>query len=218
MTKRNIGLMAACASVLFAVACGPKTDTVKTEDAKDVATVDSTAKEYTVSVDETVLEWKATKLGGGGHNGKITLANGTLSVVANEIKAGKFDIDMTTIQVDDITDPGKNAKLVGHLKNDDFFSVEKHPISSFEITEIVKGQADSSSVKGNLTIKGISKNIAIPAKISVDDKTANVSATFSIDRTEWDIRYNSGKFFPKLGDDAINDAVEFKLALKANKQ
>ena len=33
---------------------------------------------------------------------------------------------MTTIKDEDITDKDMNAKLMGHLKSDDFFSVEKH--------------------------------------------------------------------------------------------
>lgn len=217
MKKTNISVIAASALVILLSACGPKTETVKTEDAQNVAKADSSAKDYTVSVDETTLEWKATELGGGGHNGKIKLGSGTLHVEANQLTAGKFDIDMNSIQVDDITNPSKNAKLVSHLKNDDFFSVDKHPTASFEITAVEKGNADSSSVKGNLTIKGITKNIAIPAKITIDEASTNVSANFSIDRTQWDIKYRSGKFFPQIGDEAINDAIEFKLTLKATK-
>ncbi len=105
----------------------PKNETVSTNGAQDAAKTDSTAKEYVVSADETVLEWKATEKMGGGHNGQIKVSNGSLSVVGNELRAGTFEIDMTGIRVDDLTDPQKNAKLVGHLKSDDFFFGGKIP-------------------------------------------------------------------------------------------
>jgi len=216
MKKTLLSVLSASTLVLFMAACGSKGDTVKTEGEQAAAKGDSTAVEYTVSSDETVLEWKATEKVGGGHNGQIKVTGGNLNVAANEIKAGKFDIDMTTIRVDDITDPQKNAKLVGHLKNDDFFSVDKFPKSAFEITAVEKGATpDSSVIKGNLTIKDITKNISIPAKVTVSPEKVDAVAAFSIDRTEWNIKYKSGKFFADLGDNVINDAIEFKLSLKA---
>jgi polyisoprenoid-binding protein YceI len=219
MKKSLLSVLGASTLVMFMSACGPKTETVKTDGAQDAAKVDSTAKEYIVSTDETVLEWKATKKVGGGHNGQIKVNGGMLNIAANELKAGKFEVDMNSIAVSDVTDPQKNAKLVGHLKADDFFSVEKFATSTFEITAVEKGStADSAKVQGNLTIKDITKNITIPAKVSIDSAKADVWATFSIDRTEWKIEYKSGKIFPKLGDEAINDAIEFKLTLKATKK
>lgn len=218
MKKTFVSVSGAFALALFLAACGPKNETVSANGAQDAAKTDSTAKEYVVSADETVLEWKATEKMGGGHNGQIKVSNGNLSVVGNELRAGTFEIDMTGIRVDDLTDPQKNAKLVGHLKSDDFFSVEKFPKSKFEITAVEKGSTpDSAHVKGNLTIKDITKNIRIPAKITIDSANVKAEASFSIDRTEWDIRYKSGKFFSDLGDNVINDAIDFKLTLKAKK-
>lgn len=218
MKKSFISVLGASALVVLLAACGSKNTTVSAEGAQDAAKADSAAKEYVVSADETVLEWKATEKMGGGHNGQIKVSSGNLSVVGNELKAGAFEIDMASIRVDDVTDPQKNAKLVGHLKNDDFFSVEKFPTSKFEITAVEKGSTpDSAHVKGNLTIKDITKNISIPAKITVDEANVNATAAFSIDRTQWDIRYKSGKFFSDLGDNVINDAIDFKLTLKAKK-
>lgn len=218
MKKSLFSLFGASTLVLFIAACGSKGETVSADGAQDAAKADSTAKEYVVSADETVLEWKATEKMGGGHNGQIKVSNGTLSVTGKDLKAGLFEIDMSSIRVDDVTDPQKNAKLVGHLKSDDFFSVEKFPTAKFEITAVEKSATpDSANVKGNLTIKDITKNISIPAKITVDSTNVNAEANFSIDRTEWDIRYKSGKFFADLGDNVINDAIDFKLSLKAKK-
>ncbi|MBW7936182.1 MAG: YceI family protein, partial [Flavobacteriales bacterium] len=55
----------------------------------------------------------------------------------------------------------------------------------------------------------------IPAKIDIQENAFHTVAAFVIDRTEWDIRFNSGKFFKDLGDKMINDAIEFELTLIA---
>lgn len=201
--------------MLVLSSCGNKNGS-EAGDAQNAATADSTAKEYAVIADQTTLSWAATKKVGGGHNGNINVSSGTLNIAGTEIKAGKFEVDMKSISVADITDPKKNADFVGHMMADDFFSVEKYQTSTFEISAVEKGAtADSANVKGNLTIKGITKNINIPAKVSVADNKADVSAKFSIDRTEWEIKYGSGKFFTDLGDKVINDNIDFTLSLKA---
>lgn len=215
MKKTVITTFGVASLVLFLASCGSKT--AKTEDEQAAAQADANAKEFTVSADQTTLEWAGTKKIGGGHRGKVKVASGTLNILGSDVKAGKFEIDMKSITCEDLTDPKKNADFVGHMLSDDFFSVEKFPTASFEITGTEKGAQDGiTNVKGNLTIKGITKNINIPAKVVVEGDTAKVTAEFSIDRTEWDIKYGSGKFFSDLGDRIINDNIDFKLSLTAS--
>lgn len=215
MKKVLLTTLSAATIMLVLSSCGSKNGS-EAGDAQNAATADSTAKEYAVIADQTTLAWAATKKVGGGHNGNINVSSGTLNIAGTEIKAGKFEVDMKSISVADITDPKKNADFVGHMMADDFFSVEKYQTSTFEISSVEKGAtADSANVKGNLTIKGITKNINIPAKVTVADNKADVSAKFSIDRTEWEIKYGSGKFFTDLGDKVINDNIDFTLSLKA---
>ncbi len=214
MKKTLMTAFGAASLVLFMASCGSKTATTDAEQA--AAQADSAGKEFVVSADETTLDWAGTKKIGGGHNGKIKVAAGSLNLVGSEVKAGKFEIDMKSITCEDLTDPKKNADFIGHMVSDDFFSIEKFPTASFEVTGSEKGaEAGVTNVKGNLTIKGITKNITIPAKVNVEGETAKISAEFSIDRTEWDIKYGSGKFFSDLGDRIINDNIDFKLALSA---
>jgi len=49
----------------------------------------------------------------------------------------------------------------------------------------------------------------------MDATQLTANAEFDIDRTEWDIKYGSGKFFQNLKDKAINDNFKVKLALVA---
>lgn len=127
---------------------------------------------------------------------------------------------MNTITVEDITDEESNQKLTAHLSSADFFDVKKYATSKFEITGVEKlqevdAEGNNYKIMGNLTIKDITKNITIPANVSMDENQFTAEAKFSIDRTEWNIQYGSGKFFKGLGDKMINDAIDFELNLVA---
>jgi len=60
------------------------------------------------------------------------------------------------------------GKLNGHLKNGDFFEVEKFPTASFKITSVKKNsdKVYNKLVTGNLTVKGKTSPVSFPAKVS----------------------------------------------------
>lgn len=71
---------------------------------------------------------------------------------------------------------------------------------------------------GNLTIKDITKNIGFPIDYKIEGNNVKVTAEpFTIDRTEWEIKYNSGKFFENLKDNLILDEIEISFELIADK-
>ncbi|WP_028664724.1 YceI family protein [Runella zeae] len=182
------------------------------------ATEKTTAKKpvaYKVDLAKSNTKWHAKKVTGE-HFGTINISNGSLNVDGNKITGGTFEIDMNSIKCTDITDAGYNAKLVGHLKSDDFFSVEKNPKAKFVIKK-VEGKGDSYNITGDLTIKGITNSITFPATVKTDAKGLNATAKIVLDRSKWDIRYGSKTFFPNIGDKMINDDFEIDLALAATK-
>ena len=66
--------------------------------------------------------------------------------------------------------------------------------------------------------KNIKKNIEFAAAVTVTGNELTFkSEVFTIDRTEWDIKYKSGRFFDDLKDKIINDEVEFVIEVKAKK-
>ncbi|MEX1187789.1 MAG: YceI family protein [Bacteroidia bacterium] len=87
-------------------------------------------------------------------------------------------------------------------------------VSVEKIADAAANQANYT-IKGNLTIKGITKAITFPATVSMTDEAVNATAEFEIDRTEWDIKYGSGKFFQDLGDKMIYDNFIIKLNIAA---
>jgi polyisoprenoid-binding protein YceI len=157
------------------------------------------------------IEWNGKKVLGE-HYGIINLKEGWLSKKGDAITGGEFIVDMSTIVDTDIKDEGTRAKLEGHLRSDDFFGVAKYPLSKLVITGESKVTNGTVSLKGNLTIKDKTNPVSFTAKESVSGDMVTYTATIVVDRTLYDVRYGSGKFFDNLGDNAIYD--DFTLTVK----
>lgn len=169
------------------------------------------AKTYSVDTDKSELVWTGKKVTGK-HYGKVQLKGGDLVINKDAIASGKFVIDMKTITCDDLQPGGANDRLVSHLKSDDFFGVENHPETTLSITGSTKLGDGKFMLKANLTIKGITK----PIEFETIQNGNVYTATITIDRSEYNVRYGSGKFFTNLGDNLIYDdfTMDVKVVLK----
>lgn len=175
------------------------------------------AVSYKVDAAKSSLKWNAKKVTGE-HSGTIALGNGSIMVDGAKLTGGSFEADMKSMACTDITDAGYNAKLMGHLQSDDFFSIAKHPKAMFKITKVTPGTgAGNFNVTGDMTIKGITKPITFPAKVKVEGGVATATAQIVVDRTAFDIKYNSKKFFETIGDKMIYDDFTLDLVLTASK-
>jgi len=201
---------------LSIIACKKTKNETEAKDAEEVSQIKTEAIRYVADIDSSTVAWKGFKPSKS-HNGTIKISEGYVALDNGKLSGGNFVIDMKTIKDLDLEDKEYNAKLVGHLSSADFFDVENHAFSVFTITGVDE-EVGMSMVKGNLTIKGIKKNIQFPATITINgDEVVFKSEPFTIDRTEWDVKYNSGKFFEDLKDKLINDEIEFVVNLTAKK-
>lgn len=164
-------------------------------------------KVVNVNKSASSIAWLAKKVTGE-HNGTVGISAGALNVNGNKLIGGNFTIDLKTIKALDITDPGYNQKFIGHITSGDFFEIEKFPTASFVITKVAGNQ-----VTGNLTIKGITKSITFPAEIAVKGGKVSAKANITIDRTDFNIKYGSKKFFDSIGDKAIYDDFALTVSL-----
>ncbi|MCG8321380.1 MAG: YceI family protein [Cytophagales bacterium] len=173
---------------------------------------------YEANVKSSKITWLGRKVTSS-HNGTVELASGSLEFDGNGLTGGTFELDMTTIKNIDLTDKKKNAKLVGHLKSDDFFSVKSHPKATFKITSVSRKKKGDNNYKiaGDLTIKGITHPLSFPAKIEGNGNTVNALAKMTFDRAKYNVKFQSGSFFENLGDKAIYDDIEMEVSLVANK-
>ncbi len=172
--------------------------------------------QFKADMESSLINWKGFKPTGE-HYGKVKVKSGAFTVENKKIVAGEFEIDMNSIVVLDIpSDDESNAKLVRHLKNDDFFGVKKHPVSMFKITS-TEPKGEKTLVKGELTIKEKTHPVSFLATVTVDAKKLMLkSENFTIDRSKWDIKYKSQSFFSDLGDKFISDDMELSVEVHGN--
>ncbi len=165
--------------------------------------------DYALDTSASTLTYTGKKVIGS-HTGTVDLKSGSLTFAEKLFTGGNFVIDMSTI-----TESKKNETFVNHTKSEDFFDIEKFPEASFTISSIEQ-KTDNFVVTGDLTILDKTNEITFDATLSGSD-TLNAKTSFEIDRTKWGITYGSGSFFDNLGDNTINDQIEFDLDLTFKK-
>lgn len=161
-----------------------------------------------VNAEKSTVTWKAYKVTGS-HTGTVALQQGALIFDNGQLSGGEFTVDMTTLTATDLEGEWKD-KLVGHLKSDDFFSVEKHQLSTLVFTQVKATGKNSYEITADLTIKGITHPVTFD--LSVYGSKAN--ATLKVDRAQYDIRFGSGSFFDNLGDKTIYDEFDMVVDLE----
>ena len=125
------------------------------------------------------------------------------------ISGGNFEVDLTSIFVSDLNGEYKQ-KLEGHLKSDDFFSVDKFPKANLLIKETRQKMPNHYEINADLTIKGITNPVSF--EMHIEDNVA--MSKLIIDRSKFDVRYGSNSFFENLGDKTIYDDFEIDVTLK----
>jgi polyisoprenoid-binding protein YceI len=158
------------------------------------------------NIEKSKFSWTGfASVGNYAPTGTIKLSSGSLNFDGLNTSKAVFELDMKTIS-------HENKDLQNHLKNEDFFDVEKYPKATFILEKITNNQA-----VGLLKIKDIQKKITFPITIKKLEKELQIQAIISINRTDFGIKYNSTSFFSNLGDYAIKDNFEFGLNLSMDK-
>lgn len=149
--------------------------------------------------------------------GSINIKSGNAIFADGVLTGGEVTFDMASIATNSTgkgSDSDTTSKMAGHLKSDAFFDVAKYPESKFVMTSAAKESGGTYLVTGDLTIKGKTASTSFPVEVSESaDGKIMISGMATIDRTVYDVRFGSSKFFQDLGDNVIND--EFTLEFKA---
>lgn len=161
--------------------------------------------------ERSTILWHGEKIGGA-HDGTIDLKSADVKIEDKMPVSGSVVIDMTTIVDTDIKNDGMRKKLEEHLRSDDFFGVADHPEAVFSISSSEK-TVDGIKVKGDLTIKGKTQPYEFITQMEEAEGGFIFKGKMDIDRTLFDVRYGSKKFFAKIGDRAIDDIFTLKYEL-----
>ncbi|MFB2118646.1 YceI family protein [Parapedobacter sp. 2B3] len=201
--------MVAGALVLASCVSNPEGKRAETSDNVEAATLSQAGNDLAVDTEQSSVHWTGRKVSGQ-HHGDVQIKSGTLTVEEGKLVGGNFVIDLTTITNHDL-DGEYKGKLEGHLKSADFFDVDNHPEASFEITNVQDGAAAGTvAISGNLTIRGVTKNITFDAQVQeATDTAVKATADFNIAREDWGVNY-AGQ-----ADDLISKEINFKVTLVA---
>ena len=167
---------------------------------------------YEADVESSTIIWKGYKPTGS-HNGTIALQSGSILMQDKLIAGGSFSVDMSSIK-----DADGSGRLEGHLKSKDFFEVEVFPTSKFVISEVEMNEDGAATIKGSMTIKGITKEISFFGTISETDSSVTLkSVVFQINRADYNVKFKSKTFFNNLKDKFVNDEFDLQVTIVANK-
>ena len=156
--------------------------------------------------------YKIAKTEASSHDGTVKVKSGNLVLKNGAVVGGDFVLDMTTISATDLSGEGK-TKLEGHLKNGDFFEVEKYPTATYKITSVKKNTNKDYNfvVNGNLTVKGKTNPVSFPAKITSNKGIITLeSDKFSFDRQKFDVAYKS-----TMQDVLVKDDIDMLVKVTA---
>lgn len=173
-----------------------------------LATAAVSAQTKNINTTTSTIEWLGKKVTGQ-HNGTVNFKDGALVFKKNKLAGGTFTVNMTSLTATDLSGEYQ-GKLNGHLKADDFFGTDKFPTATLVFKKIGTKSANVYNVTADLTIKGITKPVTF--EMTVANNTATTK--FMVDRTKYDIKYNSKSFFESIGDKAIYDDFELAVAVK----
>jgi polyisoprenoid-binding protein YceI len=149
-------------------------------------------------------------------SGSLKNFHAEVETEGEDFSTAKIDL---TAQMDSIST--NNEQRDSHLRNSDFFEVEKYPELLFKSTKIEKVDSDTFVLLGALTMKGITK----PVKLNVEfngatkdpwgGERAGFMISGKINRTDWGVNFNS---ILETGGVALGEEVRINSEIELVKQ
>jgi polyisoprenoid-binding protein YceI len=192
---------------------GAKAFAAKFNDTK--LTAEETSGSYDIDQKHSYIGFRVTHMGLAEVPGAFRDFTGTINYDGKDVSKSSVNFTAKVTSVDTGVAPRDN-----HLRNADFFEVEKYPDMTFKSTKVEKKDANWL-VTGDFTLKGVTKQITIPFTVNgmMKDQKGNVkmgiSAQTSINRQDYGVKYGN-----KLPDGtlALSDTVKIDLQLEAGMQ
>jgi len=140
---------------------------------------------------DSALTFKATS--------RVVNADGRFHRFAGEVRVDPRDpaTARVSVTVDAASIDTANGKRDSHLRSEDFFWVERYPTITFESVRVAPGPG-GVAVVGRLTVRGVTREIVVPATVEVAADRFVARGEFEIKRTDYEINYQS--FLNPVGD------------------
>jgi polyisoprenoid-binding protein YceI len=106
-----------------------------------------------------------------------------------------------------------NEQRDGHLKSPDFFDAATHPNLTFESTSMEKTGEDTYKLHGNMTMRGVTKEVTFDAEFGgmIKDPWGNIRAGFTVNgkvnRKDYGLNWSA---LTETGGIVVADDVRFE--------
>lgn len=152
----------------------------------------------------------------GAHTLNFKEWKGAVELKDGKPEGGKLEFEIQVGSLEEVVEKRSEwvDKFEGHMKSEDFFDVGKFATATFVASEIKAGgdaavAGSTHTIKGNLTLRGVTKEVTFAATVAVAGKDVTAKSEFKINRKDFGIVY-AGK-----ADDLIRDDVALKIDVKA---
>lgn len=136
-------------------------------------------------------------------SGSFKTMTGTVKFDENDLASSKFDLKIDVSSIN--TGNGMQNKKA---QTSEWFDAAKYPDIKFVSTKIEKAGSDYN-ITGKLTMKGVTKEKKIPAKVVKSGTDLTFSGTFSVNRMDYKVGKKS---------DAVPDVMTVKYSLPVAKK
>ena len=183
---------------------------------QQVLTAAETAGTYSIDPLHTNIGFRVRHMGLAIVLGKFTDYTGTISYDSNDITKSSVQFTAKVASLD----TGVKQRD-DHLSSADFFEVEKYPEMTFRSTRIERKGDKKFSAYGNLKIKDVTKQIALPVefygaiKYSQGQTRLGGSANLNINRLDYGIKWSQTL---DNGSLVVDNNVQIELQFEALRQ
>jgi polyisoprenoid-binding protein YceI/rhodanese-related sulfurtransferase len=177
---------------------------------------------FQVDLETSIVRWTGRNLFNH-HSGTVRLAGGQIEVANGQLLRASFSLDMNCIACEDLVDSTYNAMLIRHLRDEDFFAVDRFLTADFvcESAHAIDSASPglpNHTLQGSLTLRGMTQPLSIPAVVAASNADhLTGQAQFEIDRTQFGSHYGSGRLFAFLGKHVVNDHIHLHVKLHAKR-
>ena len=147
-----------------------------------LATADT--RRYAIQTEASELGFKATSRLMNA-DGRFHRFRGDVAVDPRDIATARINLSIEAASID--TGIGLRDT---HLRSTDFFDVERFPTITFESMH-VEAAGRRATVTGRLTVRGVTREIAVPVDVSVSDVALVASGELVMNRRDYGMSYNS---------------------------
>lgn len=160
------------------------------------------AEKYVFDKGHTNIHFEWTHFGFSTTSADFEDFSGTLMLEENNIPASEVSVTIDMSSVDSGYDT-----FNGHLTDkSEWFNVAEHPEATFESTSIEKVGDNRYEVTGDLTLKGVTREVTLDTTINkiaehpvTGARTVGFDATTTVKRSA----YNMGKYAPSVSDEVV---------------